>query len=62
MPIYLLILGVAAKILISSLLTTVAVKTFESRHINIANFLPGRLQIDHLDSDPVRINQDSPEA
>jgi len=40
MPIYLLILVVAAKILITSLLTTMAVKTLKDRHINIANYLP----------------------
>jgi hypothetical protein len=58
MPIYLLILVVAAKILISSLLTTVAVKTIKDRHINIANYLPGRIQIDHVDSDYVLSSQD----
>jgi len=58
MPIYLLILFVAAKILISSLLTTVAVKTIKDRRINIANYLPGRIHIDHVDSDYVLSSQD----
>jgi hypothetical protein len=51
MPIYLLILVVGAKILISSLLTTVAVKTIKKRNINVANYLPGKIHIDHVDSD-----------
>ena len=58
MPIYLLILVVAAKILISSLLTTVAVKTIKKRNINVANYLPGKIHIDHVDSDNFAPSQD----
>ena len=60
MPIYLLILVVAAKILITSLLTTMAVKTLKDRHINIANYLPGSIHIDHVDSEYVQPAQDGP--
>ena len=58
MPIYLLVLVVAGKILISSLLTTVAVKTIKKRNINVANYLPGRIHIDHVDSDYIPPAQD----
>ena len=58
MPIYLLILIIAGKILISSLLTTVAVKTIKKRNINIANSLPGSIHIDHVDSEYLPPTQD----